>query len=205
MTDVGPVSPPTWIPGERGQKAIDPGFPSVLDPSDARIEASPRAPQSTGRRLALARWLSRPDNPLSTRVIVNRIWQFHFGRGLAGTPSDFGRSGRSSQPPRAARLAGGRLRATRLASQAASPSDRDIGGVPPVGTPAARARLPRPSGSIRKTGCCGSERVQRLDAEEIRDAMLASSGELRGEDRRPECFERSSPAHDRHTDHPQLA
>ncbi len=53
-------------------------------------------PRSTGRRLALAHWLSRPDNPLSTRVIVNRVWQYHFGRGLAGTPSDFGRLG---EPP----------------------------------------------------------------------------------------------------------
>ena len=80
--------------GKRG--AIEPGFPRALDPSPARIEPPPTAPRSTGRRLALARWLGRPDNPLSTRVIVNRIWQYHFGRGLAGTPSDFGRLG---EPP----------------------------------------------------------------------------------------------------------
>ncbi len=95
-TDVGPVSPPTVIPGDRKQEPIEPGFLSVLDPAPARIEPPPAAPQSTGRRLALARWLSRPDNPLSTRVIVNRVWQYHFGRGLAGTSSDFGRLG---EPP----------------------------------------------------------------------------------------------------------
>ena len=160
------------------EKAIEPGFPSVLEPSAARIEASPRAPQSTGRRLALARWLSRRDNPLSTRVIVNRIWQYHFGRGLAGTPSDFGRLGEPPSHPELLDWLAKELRATRLASQAAAPTDRDLGGVPPVGEPESAARLPRRSGSIRKTDCSGSERVQRLDAEEIRDAMLAASGEL---------------------------
>ena len=76
-----------------------PGFLSVLDPCARQVEPSPQsAPQSTGRRLALARWLSRHDNPLSTRVIVNRIWQYHFGRGLAGTSSDFGRLGDAAEP-----------------------------------------------------------------------------------------------------------
>ena len=48
---------------------------------------------STGRRSALARWITRIDNPLSTRVIVSRVWQFHFGRGLVANSSDFGRLG----------------------------------------------------------------------------------------------------------------
>ena len=83
-------------PASRKEEAIEPGFLSVLDPGLARIEPSKAAPHSTGRRLALARWLCRPDNPLSARVIVNRVWQYHFGRGLAATSSDFGRLG---EPP----------------------------------------------------------------------------------------------------------
>ncbi len=51
------------------------------------------------RRAALARWITHPDNPLTRRVIVNRLWHWHFGQGLVGTPSDFGfGGGRPSHP-----------------------------------------------------------------------------------------------------------
>ena len=99
VTDVGPVSPPTVIAGDSGGKAIEPGFLSVLDAAGAPVGASRAAPRSTGRRLALARWLCAGTNPLSTRVIVNRVWQYHFGRGLVGTPSDFGRLGERPSHP----------------------------------------------------------------------------------------------------------
>ena len=176
-TDLGPVSPPTVIPGDRKQEPIEPGYLSVLDPEPARIEPSPAAPQSTGRRLALARWLSRPDNPLSTRVIVNRVWQYHFGRGLAGTSSDFGRMGESPSHPELLDwlatefVANGwhikplhRLILTSATyRQAAQRSESDL---------AAGQRIDPENRLLWK------RTVQRLDAEEIRDAMLAASGEL---------------------------
>ena len=66
---------------------VAPGFLSILAPGDASYQATEK---STGRRTALAKWIADPDNPLSTRVAVNRIWHYHFGRGIVGTPSDFG-------------------------------------------------------------------------------------------------------------------
>jgi hypothetical protein len=54
---------------------------------------------STGRRSALANWIGSADNPMTARVIVNRLWQHHFGRGIVGTPSDFGRNGDKPSHP----------------------------------------------------------------------------------------------------------
>ncbi|MFM9029806.1 MAG: DUF1553 domain-containing protein, partial [Opitutaceae bacterium] len=51
------------------------------------------------RRLALARWIMAPENPLTPRVLANRVWQHHFGTGIVDTPSDFGfQGGRPSHP-----------------------------------------------------------------------------------------------------------
>jgi hypothetical protein len=56
-------------------------------------------PHSTGRRLALAKWVASKDNPLTARAIVNRLWQHHFGKGIVGTPSDFGLRGERPTHP----------------------------------------------------------------------------------------------------------
>jgi hypothetical protein len=77
--------------------AVDPGFVSLLDPRPASITSA--GTLSSGRRLALANWITSPNNPWTARVLVNRIWQQHFGRGLVSTPNDFGYSGDAPSHP----------------------------------------------------------------------------------------------------------
>ena len=76
---------------QKGEK-VRPGFPAILSDGQDFQEPSER-PFVPQRRKALALWLTRPDHPLTARVMVNRIWQWHFGRGLVATPNDFGRQG----------------------------------------------------------------------------------------------------------------
>lgn len=97
VTDVGPVAPAVYIPGDRTKQEIQPGFLSVLDPSD--LEVKSKLSHSTGRRTALAQWITNPDHPLASRVVVNRIWQYHFGQGIVATASDFGRMGDAPSHP----------------------------------------------------------------------------------------------------------
>ncbi len=87
VRDTGGEAPPTVIP-HRGGEDILPGVPTILDPEPMAV--APTSEDTTGRRAALAMWITDPHNPLASRVIANRIWQFHFGRGLAANTSDFG-------------------------------------------------------------------------------------------------------------------
>jgi Protein of unknown function (DUF1553)./Protein of unknown function (DUF1549)./Planctomycete cytochrome C. len=91
MEEPGPQAPPTYLL-LRGKAAtpgpeVAPAVPEILAPTQPQFPT----PQRTSlRRLTLARWLASPENPLTARVIVNRVWQHHFGEGLVRTPSDFG-------------------------------------------------------------------------------------------------------------------
>jgi len=86
-----------------GEEVV-PAFLTVLGGEDGPIPAE-FAPvetlsgQTSGRRLALAKWIVAPENPLTARVIMNRLWQHHFGRGIAPSTSDFGRLGELPSHP----------------------------------------------------------------------------------------------------------
>lgn len=82
---------------QRGDE-VQPGALSKVDVLDSDLTHSATAPEPE-RRLALARWIGDPSNPLTARVFVNRVWQYHFGRGIVGTPSDFGRNGEKPTHP----------------------------------------------------------------------------------------------------------
>ncbi len=71
---------------------VKPALPEVLSSKTPTI-VPPADGRTSGRRTALAQWITQPDNPLTWRVVANRLWQFHFGRGLCRTPNDFGHLG----------------------------------------------------------------------------------------------------------------
>jgi len=102
MIDNGRESPKTHVLAvgvyDAYKEEVEPGFLSILDPAPAKI-VPPAVVNSTGRRTALAEWLASADNPLTARVIVNRVWNYHFGRGIVGTPSDFGVMGERPADP----------------------------------------------------------------------------------------------------------
>ncbi len=105
LTDVG-GAPSTHYLLRRGEplslgEPVEPGVPSVLQVGLEPYEVAPPWPGAgtSGRRLALARWLTQPGHPLTARVMVNQLWLRRFGRGLVASPSNFGRSGVAPSHP----------------------------------------------------------------------------------------------------------
>ncbi len=151
---------------------VTPGALSCVSVLKSDILSASDAPEPE-RRLALARWIGDPRNPLTARVMVNRVWQYHFGRGIVGTPSDFGHNGELPTHPelldwladdfmthgwRLKRLH--RLMVTSYTYRQASAA--------------------RPQGMAKDTGnqLLWRMPLRRMEAEAIRDAILQTSGKL---------------------------
>ena len=177
VTEIGVAPPDTYVllrgnPQNHGDK-VEPGFLEVLGGEKPMIPPPAPEAKSSGRRLALADWLASPANPLTPRVIVNRIWQYHFGRGIVRSPNNFGTQGdRPTHPELLDWLAaefmnnGWRMKPLHrliVTSSAYRMSSR--------GRPEALATDPTNDLFWRFD-------MRRLTAEEIRDSILATSGTL---------------------------
>ena len=165
--------PPTHI-HLRGSAAnhgeeVGPAMPEVLAPQSVEFPAAAGA--SSLRRKTLAEWIAAPDNPLTWRVMANRVWQHHFGAGIVSTPSNFGLSGMAPAAPelldwlaRQLIASGGRLKALHklilMSATYRQSTDR-----PASGSTEAFPEALRPA-------------LRRMEAEVIRDSILAVSGRL---------------------------
>ena len=179
VTDVGPLAPVVHVPDRPKLGDVAPGFPTVIDPEPAKIEPISGNALTTGRRTALAKWIASPTNPLSTRVIVNRIWGLHFGTGLVASTSDFGRLG---EPPSHPELLDW-LTSEFIAQEWSLKSLHKTIVLSAVYRQASHnPHEPQMMESGMKTDPAARLLwrfpIRRLAAEQIRDSMLAVSGEL---------------------------
>jgi hypothetical protein len=181
----GPQAPATHVlrrgDPNKPRDEVGPGVPAVL----VRGEPDPPKPtaKTTGRRLWLARWLTSADNPLTARVMVNRVWQWHFGRGLVPTANDFGTAGEPPTHPElldwlAARFVadGWRLKPLHRMIVLSSAYQTSV------------AASDEALHADPKNARLGRWRQRRLEAEAVRDSMLAVSGRLNLEERGPSMY-----------------
>ncbi|MEQ8785678.1 MAG: DUF1549 and DUF1553 domain-containing protein, partial [Pirellulaceae bacterium] len=175
-TDIGPEPAPTFLLTRTTKETVEPSFLALLGDGPPKITPTGA---TTGRRTALANWISRDDNPLSTRVIVNRVWQRHFSKGIVPTPNDFGTLG---EPPSHPELLDWLTRRFVEGGWKIKPLHQLIMNS------AAYRRTARREPSATENNIDPTNRLlwrfppRRLDAEEVRDAMLAVSGELEQRD-----------------------
>jgi cytochrome c553 len=175
VSDVAREAPQTLIPGREPLGDIAPGYLSVIDSNPAEIPRLPEGIASTGRRTALARWIASPKNPLSTRVIVNRVWAQHFGRGIVATTSDFGRLG--AKPTHPELLDWLTMRFVENGWKL-KPLHRLIVLSATYRQTTSPEHLDELLHKDPQNLLVGRMNVRRLDAEQIRDALLAVSGDL---------------------------
>jgi hypothetical protein len=177
VTEAGPDAPATHVllrgnPHSLGE-TVEPGFLQVVATESPVLRTPPPTARTTGRRAVLADWIASPTNPLTARVMANRVWQHHFGRGIVRSSNNLGTQGDKPTHPElldwlaSELVAGGwklkplhRLIVTSAAYRASSrPDDKSL-AADPVNDLFWRFDM------------------RRLTAEELRDAILSVSGDL---------------------------
>ena len=184
VTETGPEPQPLQVhlrgsahaPGD----PVVPAFPAILsgahsdEPVAARISPVEfRGSKTPGRRLALAQWMISPENPLTSRVIANRLWQHHFGRGIVASSSDFGKLGDQPTHPElldflASELVRQGWSLKKLHRLILSSRTYRLSSTPDSG------KLARDPQNLLRWRFD----MRRLTAEEVRDSVLALSGKL---------------------------
>ena len=147
---------------------MEPGWPFAPAKIDFR----------EGRIETFSDWLTAPENPLFARVAVNRLWQWHFGEGLAEDFQRLRQAGRHARQSAVARLAGLRVRRPQVQHEGDAPADGDVGDLQAgVGSGPHAARRPIIKADPQDT-YLWHFRLQRLEAEPIWDSILTAAGNL---------------------------
>ena len=180
-----PGEPKTYVllrgePAERGPE-VQPGVPQALATAKSFEWKPPlKEAKTSGRRLAFARWLTEPNHPMTTRVLVNRLWLQHFGEGIVNTPDDLGQRGeRPSHPELLDWLA------TELVRQGWSiKSTHRLMMLSSVYRQSSRVDPALHAEALEKdpeNRLLWRQRLRRLEAETLRDATMSVAGTLRSE------------------------
>jgi Protein of unknown function (DUF1553)/Protein of unknown function (DUF1549) len=179
FVETDPKPPPHHVlkRGDRGSpgKEVTPGVPAALStPANTyHLDPPPKGRVSTGRRTAFANWVVSPQNPLTARVMVNRVWQHHFGAGLVATVDNLGVSGAKPSHPELLDF---------LASEfvASGWSVKALHRLILTSAVYRQSSAPRPEldAADPDNRLLARFPVRRLDAEAVRDGLLAVSGEL---------------------------
>ncbi len=175
VADAAGAIRPTRLPGRTKGRYFEPGVPELFGGQPLEPTRPLDAPQSSGRRTALARWITSPDNPIAARVMVNRLWQYHFGSGLVTSPNDFGRLGRPASHPQlldylAAKFIRSGWNIQSIQREIVSSATYQQSS---VNTDAPRAMTIDPDNRL-----LWHKSVRRLDAEQFRDSLLVATDRL---------------------------
>ena len=177
-------APPSYVffggDHERKLEEVQPAFPEAI--TEEKPDIKPTA-FSSGRRTALAKWITSDTNPLTARVYVNRIWEEYFGRGIVETVSDFGKAGQKPTNPE-------------LLDYLASKFVKESWSIKKLHREILLSSVYRQSSDYREdiakadadNKLLGVFPRKRLEAEEIRDSLLVAAGKLEDKVGGPSVF-----------------